>query len=259
MTESAARPVNEKQLMERFHRWLWGLHGLASVLLGLAFFPMVFLFYTVWKSMAWAAPWLKILALSFSIGLGYFVFGLTLILLCVLAKNIFGFRITPGFYTMYSIESLRWMGYNSLILIANNAFLDVLRISPFQTLFCRLMGAKIGKGVNVNTAGLADLCMLEIGDDALIGGGVALICHAFDRGFLRLLPTKIGKKVSIGLGSVIMPDCEIGEGASVAPCSFVPKGSRIPAKAVWGGNPAEDLRAKRRAEMSQNRADQPPA
>ena len=104
--------------------------------------------------------------------------------------------------------------------------------------------------MNVNTAGLADLSMLEIGNDSLIGGGVALICHAFDRGFLRLSPTKIGSQVSIGLGSVIMPDCEIGDGASIAPCSFVPKGSRIPSRALWGGNPAEDLRAKRRAEAA---------
>ena len=55
------------------------------------------------------------------------------------------------------------MGYNSLILIANSAFLDVLRLSPFQTLFYRAMGAKVGKGVNINTSGLADLSMLEIG------------------------------------------------------------------------------------------------
>ena len=248
MTASDDKSRNEKQLMRRFHLWLWGLHGLAVLILGFSFFPMILLLYTVWQSMAWASPWLKILALSFSVGLGYFVFGLTLILLCVLAKNIFGFRITPGLFVVYSIESLRWMGYNSLILIANAAFLDVLRVSPFQTLFYRLMGAKIGKGVSVNTAGLADLSMLDIGDDVLIGGGVALICHALDRGFLRLLPTKIEKKVSIGLGSVIMPDCEIGEGTSIAPCSFVPKGSRIPAKGVWGGNPVEDLRAKRRSE-----------
>ena len=108
------------------------------------------------------------------------------------------------------------------------------------------MGAKVGEGVNINTAGLADLSMLDIGDNVLIGGGVALICHASERGFLRLAPTRIGNNVSIGLSSVIMPDCEIGDGASIAPCSFVPKGSKIPVKGVWGGNPAHDLRAERR-------------
>ena len=196
------------------------------------------------------APWIKILAFSFSIAIGYFLFGTTLIFFCVLAKNIFGFKIAPGLYKIHSVECLHWMGYNSLILLANSAFLDVLRLSPFQTLFYRLMGAKVGKGVNINTAGLADLSMLEIGNNVLIGGGVALICHASERGFIRLAPTKIGNNVSVGLGSVIMPDCEIGDGACITPCSYLPKGTRIPSKGVWGGNPAHDLRAERRAALN---------
>jgi len=231
----------------RFNLWIVWLHVLAMLVLGFGLFPMLFFFYSVWKALAAHAVWLKILALSFSVAFGYFLFGTTLIFMCVLVKNIFGFKITPGLHTIHSKETLSWMGYNSMILIANNAFLDVFRLSPFQTLFYRLMGAKVGQGVNVNTAGLADLSLLEIGDDVLIGGGVALICHASERGFIRLAPTKIGNRVSIGLGSVIMPDCEIGDGASIAPCSFVPKGTKIPPRGVFGGNPVRDLRAARRA------------
>ncbi len=248
----------EKQMqkeLRRFKIWLWSLHLLAVVVLGFSLFPMIFFFYWVWKAMGVYAVWLKILTFSFSVALGYFLFGLTLIFLCVAAKNIFGFKIVSGLYTMYSIEAMRWMGYNSLILIANGAFLDILRISPFQTLFYRLMGAKIGKNVNVNTAGLADLSMLEIGDDSLIGGGVALISHAFDRGLLRLETTHVGNQVSIGLGSVIMPGCRIGDGASIAPCTFLPRGTVVPPRGVWGGNPARDLRAERRTERLQQDKD----
>ena len=230
----------------RFELWIIFLHLLAVLVLGFSLFPMVFFLVSVWKLMAGHALWLKALAFSFSVSFGYFIFGTALIFLCVLTKNIFRFKIAPGLYTIHSKEALNWMGYNSMILLANSAFLDVLRLSPFQTLFYRLMGAKIGEGVNINTAGLADLSMLEIGDHVLIGGGVALICHASERGFLRLAPTKIGHHVSIGLGSVILPDCEIGDGASIAPCSFVPKGTKIPPKGVWGGNPVRDLRAERR-------------
>lgn len=224
--------------LKRFQIWLWSLHLMAMVIVGLSFFPMIGLFYMVWKAMGAYPAALKLLALSFSIGFGYFLFGITLIFLCVAAKNLFRFRIQPGLYTMYSIEAMRWMGYNSLILIANGAFLDVLRISPFQNLFYGLMGAKIGKNVNVNTGGLADLSMLEIGDGSMIGGGVALISHAFDRGLLRLEATKIGSNVSIGLGSVIMPGCQIGDGASIAPCTFLPRGTMVPPRGSWGGNPA---------------------
>lgn len=241
--EKAAKALKE---LRRFERWILYLHLLAIVILGFSLFPMIYFFYAVWKLMGAYAVWMKILAFSFSIALGYFLFGTVLIFLCVLTKNIFRFKITSGLYTIHSIEALNWMGYNSMILVANSAFLDVFRLSPFQILFYRLMGAKVGERVNVNTGGLADLSMLEIGNDVLIGGGVALICHASERGFLRLAPTKIGNNVSIGLGTVVMPDVEIGDGASIAPCSFVPKGTRIPSRGVWGGNPVKDLRAERR-------------
>ena len=242
---------NKKSKWEatRFELWIIFLHILAILVLGFSLFPMVFSLISVWKMTASQALWLRVLAFSFSISFGYFIFGTTVIFLCVLTKNIFGFKIAPGLYTIHSKEALHWMGYNSMILIANSVFLDVLRLSPFQTLFYRLMGAKVGEGVNINTAGLADLSMLEIGNNVLVGGGVALICHASERGFLRLSPTKIGNNASIGLGSVIMPGCEIGDGASIAPCSFVPKGTKIPARGVWGGNPVKDLRAERRSAL----------
>ena len=234
----------------RFEIWIWFLHLLAILVLGFSLSPMIFLLHGVWAMMAPYPVWMKVLAFSFSIPFGYFLFGTVLIFFCVFAKNLCGFKIAPGLYTIHSKEALHWMGYNSMILLANSAFLDVLRLSPFQTLFYRKMGAKVGDGVNINTAGLADLSLLEIGDNVLIGGGVALICHASERGFLRLAATKIGNNVSVGLGSVIMPDCEIGDGAAIAPCSFLPKGTKIPPRGVWGGNPVRDLRAERRENLS---------
>lgn len=235
---------------KRFELWKIFLHILAAAIIGLSFTPMVAFLYGIWKFFVPYGTWAQILAFSFGIGFGYFIFGTTLIFICVLAKNVFGFKISPGLFPIHSKECLNWMGYNSMILIANSAFLDVLRISPYQVLFYRLMGAKVGEGVNVNTGGLADLAMLEIGNNVLIGGGVALICHASERGFIRLEGTKLGNNISIGLGSVIMPGCEIGDGASIAPCSLLPKGTKIPPRSVWGGNPIRDLREERRQSVS---------
>lgn len=243
---NSPKPKNSIWEQKRAGLWIAGLHGLGAAVFGVSLFPMVWLLYSVWHACAGLPVWIKLLAFSFCVGTGYFVFGLALIVLCVTAKNLLGFRIAPGLYTMYSWEGLRWAGYNSLILVANSAFLDVLRVSPFQILFYRLMGAKVGEDVSVNTAGLADLSLLEIGNHVLIGGGTAIICHGFERGLLRLAPTKIGNFVSIGLNTVVMPDCHIGDGAVVAPCSFLPKGTRIPPKGHWGGNPVRDLRAERR-------------
>lgn len=243
---------------KRLRQWIIFLHLLSVSVVGFAFFPMVYFLWWVWHVMASQAVWLKVLVFSFSIGFSYFLFGASLIFLCVATKNLFRFKVSPGLFSIYSDECLSWMGYNSMILIANAAFLDVLRLSPFQTLFYRSMGAKVGDAANINTGGLADLAMLEIGNNVLIGGGVALICHASERGFIRLAPTKLGNNVSIGIGSVVMPDVQIGDGATIAPCSYLPKGTRIPAKGYWGGNPLRDLRAERRAQIAQEDSPQAP-
>jgi acetyltransferase-like isoleucine patch superfamily enzyme len=261
MTDGRMPPMDEKAKkakweLTRYKWWTVYLHLLAVTILGFALFPMVMLWVGVWKLLAGHALWLKVLAVSFSVSFGYFLFGTSLIFLCVLARRLCGFSIAPGLYSMYSWPALNWMGYNSLILIANSAFLDVLRLSPFQTLFYRMMGAKVGEGVNINTGGLADLSMLEMGDHVLVGGGVALICHAAERGLLRLAPTKLGNNVVIGLGSVVMPGCEFGDGSSVAPMSFVAKGTKVPPRGVWGGNPARDLRAERREARQTAEAEQ---
>ena len=236
------------------------LHLLAAAVVGLAFFPMVLFLVGVWRALGGQALWLRALVFSFSIGFGYFLFGATLILVCTLTKTLFGFKVTPGLHSIYSKETLSWMGYNSMILIANNAFLDVLRLSPFQTLFYRWMGAKVGKNPNINTGGLADLSLLEIGDNVLIGGGVALICHASERGYLRLEKTRIGNNVSIGISSVIFPGCQLGDGAVIAPMSLLPKGTQVPPRGLWGVNPAKDLRAERRlaAGQAEERAETAP-
>ena len=160
--------TNELQAdIRRSRQWLWGLHFLAIALLALSLFPPLLFFYSLWKGLGTCAPALKIAAVAFSLAFGYFLFGLTLIFSCVGAKNLFGFKISSGLHPVYSDGFNRWMAYNSLILIANSAFLDVLRISPFQNLFYRLMGAKLGNEVNVNTGGLADLSMLEFGDNVI--------------------------------------------------------------------------------------------
>jgi non-ribosomal peptide synthetase-like protein len=223
------------------------LHLLAAAVLGLAFFPMVMFLVGVWKGMGAHPLWMRALIFSFSIGFGYFIFGFTLIVVCALTKTLFRFKIAPGLHSFHSKETLSWMGYNSMVLVANSAFLDVLRLSPFQTMFYRWMGAKVGERSNINTGGLADLSLLEIGDDVTIGGGVALICHAAERGYLRLEKTKLGNKVSVGIGSVIFPGCELGDGAVIAPMSLLPRGTKVPPKGYWGGNPARDLRAERRS------------
>ena len=52
---------------------------------------------------------------------------------------------------------------------------------------------------------------------------------------------KIGKRVTVGLRSVVMPGCEIGDGAILAANAVLKKGTIIGPGEVWGGVPARRI------------------
>lgn len=246
--------LKEKLSAARLDIFIALYHFLAMAVIGLSFFPAVGMLYGSWRAMAGHAAWMKVFVFSFLLGPAYFVFGVSLIFVSVFMKTVLGLRLRAGVYRTFSDwEVIRWIGYNSFVLIVNACFLDVLRISPLQNLFYRAMGARIGKGVRINTAGLADLSMIQIGDNSMIGGGVTLICHAAERGHLKLSPVKIGSGVSIGLGSIVMPGVEIGDGAVIAPRSLIAAGTVIPPRGHFGGDPLRDLRKERREEFHRSK------
>ena len=227
----------------RFELFKGLFHLMALGVIGLGLFPSLCILYFFWHGMAGFAPWIKLLGLSLLLPPAYFCFGLALVMACVLFKTILRLNIRPGLYRLYEDwEVIKWMGYNAFILIVNACFLDGFRVSPFQTFFYRAMGAKVGKGAQINTAGLADLSLIQIGENTIIGGGTTLICHVARGGHLKLAPVKIGNRVSIGLGTVIMPGTEIGDDAVISPRSLVPVDTKIPPRGRFGGDPLQDLR-----------------
>ena len=111
--------------------------------------------------------------------------------------------------------------------------MDFILLTPYCVLFYRLMGAKIGTGVMINSKNVADLSLLEIGDHSVIGGSATIIAHSFDRGGLKLKGVRIGKNVIIGLNSVIFPGVEIGDNTVIAAGAIVPKNTRVPANTTF--------------------------
>ena len=112
-------------------------------------------------------------------------------------------------------------------------FLDLILLTPYCAIFYRMMGAKIGHNVLINSKNVADLSLLEIGDNSAIGGSATIIAHSFEKGGLKLKKVIIGKNVIIGLNSVIFPGVEIGDNAMIAAGAIVPKGTKVEANSVY--------------------------
>lgn len=215
------------------------LYGIGAVVLGFALFPAILWCVQVWAATAACPAVFRWLALSVSIGLGYFLFGFTLMLLTVLLRWLLFLNLREGEHSLQSIQALKWFISNALQLLVWTLFGNFLLLTPFLSLYYRLMGAKLGLNVQINSIFCADLQLLEIGDNAVIGGHSTVIAHSVERQGLILKRVKVGRNAVVGLNSIILPGAEIGEGALVAAGAIVPKHTRIPAGSIYTGKTSE--------------------
>lgn len=56
-----------------------------------------------------------------------------------------------------------------------------------------------------------------------------------------IAPIKIHNRATLGAGSLVMGDVQIGEGAVILPHSVLLPGARVPAEETWGGVPAQPI------------------
>jgi len=188
----------------------------------------------------------RALGLGVAAAAGYFAFGLALLVLLPVARWLTLARGTPvGRFPYFSVGAWRWASFNALTLVFRFTFVNWVRVTPLLPLYHRLMGARIGRRVQINTGVVADQNLIEIGDDTVIGGDVTLVCHSAERGRLVTAPVRIGSGVTIGLMAVVFPGCVIGDGAIVAAGAVLSKGTRVGPGEIWAGVPARRVGRRR--------------
>ncbi|MBO0843803.1 MAG: amino acid adenylation domain-containing protein [Nocardioides sp.] len=108
--------------------------------------------------------------------------------------------------------------------------------APWFPAYGRMLGARVGKGVDMHT--LPPVTgLLEIGDDASVEPEVDLGGHWIDGDAVHIGSIRIGKRARVGARSMLGPGARIGRDAEIAPGSFV--SGKVPAGQFWGGSPAE--------------------
>ncbi len=220
------------------------LYVFAALVAGLALFPAALLCHIVWQSTGDRGLWQQILWVCLAAGVGYFVFGFSLILLTALLRWVFRLDLKEGAYPLASLGMLRWYISNALQFIVWSTFGDFLLMTPFAALFYRLMGAKLGLNVQINSKFCADLSLLEIGDNAVIGGHATVIAHSLESRGLILKRVRIGRNAIIGLNAIVLPGADIGDRAVIGAGACVPKNTNVPPGTVYlGPAPTKSLPA----------------
>ena len=219
------------------------LYALGSVLMGISIVPGIYLFKFTYAMTINSPQFVHYAFIGISLAAGYFLYGITLILAVLpFANFIFRLKLKPWRGIYYSLEALPWYVHNSLTYIARYTFLFLATPTPLNIQFYRMMGMKIGRGVQINTTNISDPSLITLEDKVTLGGSSTVIAHYGQSGFLITSPVRIRKRAVIGLKVTIMGGVDIGEGAKVLANSFVLPKTKIPAGEVWGGIPAVCLR-----------------
>ncbi|HWG90678.1 MAG TPA: acyltransferase [Candidatus Thermoplasmatota archaeon] len=138
------------------------------------------------------------------------------------------------------------MRLNPLRVGYNYVLMALARVSPSLKLkrgLYRLMGARVGRHAAVGLEVTFDIFypeLIEIGDNSIVGFSSTLLCHEYLVKEYRTGPIRIGRDVTIGANTTILPGVTIGDGATVSAMSLVNRD--IPPGEFWGGVPVRRLR-----------------
>ncbi|MCX6926420.1 MAG: AMP-binding protein [Verrucomicrobia bacterium] len=116
--------------------------------------------------------------------------------------------------------------------------LDSLRGTPMLPWALRLLGARIGRGVYLNTTDLTEFDCVRIGDEAELNTWSGPQTHLFEDRVMKIGQVNIGAQVTVGPRTSILYDTQVGDRVYLGPLTLVAKGERLPAGTRWEGTPA---------------------
>lgn len=214
-----------------------------SLIFGLAMLPAV-AFWT------WHFQWdgiptvLRVVFLAMASVPAYLLFATGLMVYSAGATRLLGWRTRSGLATRiadFEWPLLDWGRYLVTTHVVRLFAGAVFRSTPVWTMYMRLNGARIGRGVWVNSLALMDHNLLEMGDGAVIGSDAHVAGHIVEHGILTTAPVRLGRGVTIGIGTVVEIGADIGDRTAVGALSVVPKFSTLEPSSVYGGVPVRRL------------------
>jgi acetyltransferase-like isoleucine patch superfamily enzyme len=120
----------------------------------------------------------------------------------------------------------------------------VLPASEFKNMLYKSLGMKIGKDVSISAGALFDLGypkLIDLGDGTIIGTGVKILTHETTVTSMRIGRVIIGKKVLVGVRSVIRSGVSVGDNSIIGMMSYV--NSDVKPNEFVGGVPAKRIKS----------------
>ncbi|MCH5672419.1 Pls/PosA family non-ribosomal peptide synthetase [Streptomyces gilvus] len=154
----------------------------------------------------------------------------------VLVERLIG-RFRPLAPKLCSIYDPYFWWHERLWKVPDN-HLVVLNGTPFKNLVWRALGVRLGRRVFDDGCYITERTLAAIGDDCTLAAHTKVQAHSQEDGTFKSDHITIGAGCTLGTGALVHYGVSMGDGAVLAPDSFLMKGEEMPAGARWGGNPA---------------------
>lgn len=160
-------------------------------------------------------------------------------MIAIVAKWALVWRYRPGEKPLWSTFVWRNELLNALHEHLAEPFLvGSLTGTPFICWYFRLLGARIGRRVYMETTDLSEFDLAQIGDEAALNADCTVQTHLFEDRVMKMSTVSIGPRCSVGAGSLVLYDTRMEEGAALGDLSLLMKGETLPAGTKWEGVPA---------------------
>ncbi|WP_316756291.1 Pls/PosA family non-ribosomal peptide synthetase [Streptomyces herbicida] len=163
----------------------------------------------------------------------------TVVYFALIERASTGFKTQTPLYC--SIYEPHFWHHERFWKLASVDYIQVFDGTPFKTMIWRLLGARIGKRVFDDGCFFPERTLVTIGDDSALNAGTVVQCHSQEDGAFKSDRSTLGSGCTLGVGAFVHYGVTIGDGAVLAPDSFLMKGEEVTPYAQWAGNPARDI------------------
>ena len=112
--------------------------------------------------------------------------------------------------------------------------------TPFKNVIWRLLGVRIGRRVFDDGLSVSERGLVTIGDDCTLNAGSGIQSHSQEDGAFKSEHSSVGAGVTLGVRAFVHYGVTVGDGALLAADTFVMKGTDVPPRTRWSGNPATE-------------------
>ncbi len=127
--------------------------------------------------------------------------------------------------------------------IVDRVVLGMFNGTPFKGMALRALGVRVGKKLFDDGCGLSEKTLVTIGDHCTLNRQSFLQAHSLEDGTFKSDHIILGNGCTVGGNCLVHYGVVMEDESTLEPDSFLMKGERTQARAIWQGNPAKELMA----------------